>query len=203
DSVEALGHWPGSVRAGVIAASGAAASDLADVALDIVAAVRSSVDDCDDPHLDDLANVAVVAHLASGDLGAALDEAAHLTADGGDVTTWPELIAATADDVDHFAPVLQLALTGDGAGFIEATRQTLPGEHAAITCLSYLAAGGTNAEAVTTGIVTAAVHGRDDVAELFVEHLDLVEETQLDGIVSVLRGGGHQAVADRLTHAMN
>ena len=108
-----------------------------------------------------------------------------------------------AGDVDRFAPVLQLALTGDGSAFIEATRSTLPGEHAAITCLSYLAAGGTNADAVTAGIVTAAVHGRDDVAELFVEHLDLVEEAQLDGIVSALRGGGHQAVADRLAHSLN
>lgn len=203
DSVEALGHWPGAVRAGVIAASGAAASGLVEVALDIVSAVRSTVDDTSDPHLADLANVAIVAHIAAGDLGAALDEAAHLASAGSEVTTWPELIAATAGDVDHFAPVLQLALTGDGTGFIEATRQTLPGEHAAITCLSYLAAGGTNADAVTTGIVSAAVHGRDDVAELFVEHLDLVEEGQLDGIVDVLRGGGHQAVADRLTHAMN
>ena len=203
DSIEALGHWPGAVRAGVIAASGAAASGLVDVALDIVAAVRSTTVDATDPHLSDLGNVAVVAHIAAGDLGAALDEAAHLASNGDPVTTWPELIAATADDVDHFAPVLQLALSGDGTAFIEATRQTLPGEHAAITCLSYLAAGGTNAEAVTTGIVSAAVHGRDDVAELFVEHLDLVEEEQLDGIVTVLRGGGHQAVADRLTHAMN
>lgn len=203
DSVEALGHWPGAVRAGVIAASGAAASGLAEVALDIVAAVRSTSDDATDPHLGDLANVAVVAHLATGDLGAALDEAVRLSSLGGDVTTWPELIGATAGDVDHFAPVLQLALSGDGTAFIEATRQTLPGEHAAITCLSYLAAGGTNADAVTTGIVSAAVHGRDDVAELFVEHLDLVEEEQLDGIVNVLRGSGHQAVADRLTHAMN
>lgn len=203
DAVEALGYWPGAVRAGVIAASGAAASGLADVALAIVAAVRATCDDAADPHLGDLANVAVVAHIAAGDLGTALDEAAHLASSGGDVTTWPELIAATAGDVDHFAPVLQLALSGDGTGFIEATRQTLPGEHAAITCLSYLAAGGTNADAVTTGIVSAAVHGRDDVAELFVEHLDLVEEEQLDGIVNVLRGGGHQAVADRLTHALN
>lgn len=203
DAVEALGHWPGSVRAGVIAASGAAASGLADVALDIVRAVRSEVADVADPHLGDLANVAVVAHIAAGDLAAALDEATRLAAGGGDVTTWPELIAATAGDVDHFAPVLQLALRGDGAAFIEAARQTLPGERTAITCLSYLAAGGTNAAAVTTGIVTAAVHGRVDVAELFVDHLDLVEDGQLDGIVTALRGGGHQAVADRLTHAMS
>ena len=203
DAIESLGHWPGAVRAGVIAASGAAASGMADVALDIVGAVRSTVDGDTDPHLDELANVAVLAQLGAGDLSAALAEAFQLSAAGGEVTTWPELIAATAGDVDSFAPVLQLALSGDGSAFIEATRSTLPGEHAAITCLSYLAAGGTNAEAVTTGIVTAAVHGRDDVAELFVEHLDLVEEAQLDGIVSALRGGGHQAVADRLAHAQN
>ncbi len=203
DAIEALGRWPGAVRAGIIAASGAAASGLPDVALDIVAAVRTTDLDPADPLGHELANVSVVAHLARGEVGPALDEAAALCGAGGDLTAWPELIEATAEDLDRFAPVLQLALTSDGSGFIDAARHTLPGDRAAITCLSYLAAGGQNADAVTTGIVTAAVHGREDVAELFIEHLDLVDATQLDGIVTVLRGGGHQRVADQLSIAMN
>lgn len=195
DAILALEFHIGTSRAAMVAASAAAASGAADMALDIIAAVRSGIAD-DDPRIHELANVAVLARLALEDIDGALGEAAGIVQSGGELTTWPDLIEATAGDLEQFTPVLGLALTSDGGAFIEATRHTLPAERAALTCLSYLAAGGTHPDAVTTGVITAAVNGRPEIVELILEHRDLVEPEALDDVAGVLRGGGHSRVAD-------
>lgn len=203
DGVEALSLWPGAVRAGVVVATAAAASGMPEMALDIIGTVRDAAVDRDIParHRHALADAAVLAWLAAGHVRPALEEAATILGEGGDLETWDALIAATAEDLEQFAPVLNLALASDGAAFIDATRQTLPAENAAATCLSYLAAGGTNPDAVTTGLVTATVHGREDLAELFLEHRELIEPDDLNGLATVLRGRGHDHLADRLEPA--
>lgn len=199
DAIGALELWPGAIRASILAGR-AAASDLPEVALDIVEAVRAtgSVDQAPTALRHQLVEVAVEALVAAGDLPNAVGEAITVVEEQGQLQSWPALVVAGVADLERLTLVIGLALIGDAGGFIDAAVRNVAAERTAELCLGYLASGGTNPDAVTTGILAAMLHGRDDLAELFVPHRSLVDPELLDRLADQLQTNGHDTLAAAL-----
>lgn len=192
--------WPGSWLAANIVAQAAIAGDMADVALDVIAAARQARAD-DDLPIDqrcDLANRAAEAHLGLGNVRDALIEAFAVVDAGGVFGAWPSMVEAAVDNSDWLASVLGLALVGDGEDFVAAVATSLPPEKTAELCAAYLVAGGTNAGAVSAGILAAVMRELDQLAAVVVEHIDLLDTDQRRRLAARVRRGHADALADEI-----
>jgi hypothetical protein len=204
DAVDAVAVWPGALRAAALAADAATAAGMVDVALELIDAARGAIAAADG-HTQpveatarhELADAAVRALLARGDIAAAAGEALDVIEDGGRLGCWDDLLTASRGDDQWLALVIGLALLSDGTDFIDAVSRTERTERTAELCLAYLASGGTNADAVVTGVLAAVIARRGDLAVLVADHGSLVEGETATQLAAKLRERGADDAASR------
>ncbi|MFN3218270.1 MAG: glycosyltransferase [Acidimicrobiales bacterium] len=205
DAVDAVALWPGVLRAAALAADAASAADMVDVSLELIDAARRAVAD-DQAHITpveatarhELADAAVRALLAKGDIAAAAGEALDVIEDEGRLGCWEDLLAAARGDDQMLTLVIGLALLSDGSDFIAAVTHTERAARTAELCLVYLASGGTCPDAVITGLLAAAIAGRGDLAVLVADHGALVDGETAGQLAAKLREKGADDAARRL-----
>lgn len=106
---------------------------------------------------------------------------------GGTIDDWPRFLELAGDDLEALSPILGLVLLTDGTSFIDALPHAVGPERTAVICATYLGMGGQNPEAVSIGVLAAAMTGQielgcvlanhggllpSDIVERLVEHLD-------------------------------
>ncbi len=200
DAAESLRLWPGAARALLIAVE-PLVDTHPDGATEMVTAARSTADfeSANPSHLrDEVTRAAAHARLAGGDVAGAVDELVDLVERDLPIELWPELLRACATDLGPLAMVLGLALLTDGDEFVfELARSVEPARTATI-CASYLAAGGQNPDAVTTGILAAVMAGHEDLAVVIAGHAGVLPVDIRARLERHLSGVGASVVADHL-----
>jgi len=205
DAVAAVEYWPGALRAAAIAANAAVDADMTGVALELIVAARAAVADTEDliAPIDpavrhELADAAVRAHLRAGSVGAAAGEALAVIEERGRLGCWAELLDAADGDDQHLALVIGLALLSDGEDFVATLARTRRAQRTAELCLAYLASGGAQPAAVSTGVLAAAIAERTDLAVLVADHGALLAPDTARRIAGKLRDRGNTDVAGRI-----
>lgn len=203
DAVDAVAIWPGALRAAALAADAATAAGMVDVALELIDAARGATaagghtEPVEATARHELADAAVRALLARGDIAAAAGEALDVIEDDGRLGCWDDLLAASRGDDQWLALVIGLALLSDGTDFIDTVSRTERTERTAELCLAYLASGGTNADAVVTGVLAAVIARRGDLAVLVADHGSLVQGETATQLAAKLRERGADDAASR------
>lgn len=199
DAEASLATSPEAARSTIILASDHLALGEADRALELVASSRdASTGRPARTARHQLASIASRAHLALDDLPAAVREGVEIVDDGGSLEHWEQLLQAAESDMEQLALVLGLALLGDEEAFVDAVaRAVSPGRTAEI-CGSYLALGGTNPDAVSTGVLAATLAGQNALASVIAQHGELLPPEIRSRLADHLREVGAADVALRL-----
>lgn len=200
DAAESLRLWPGSARAVIIAATSATDTDPSAIAALVATAHDSpSYAEANPSHLrNEVARLDARARAASGDIAVAVSVLVDVVSQGGSVEVWPALLRACGSDLAPPAGVLGLALLTDGDEFMTTLERSVEPARSATICASYLQAGGTNPDAVTTGILAAAMSGQDQLALVIADHASLLPDEILDRLGAHLGENGQPAIAERL-----
>jgi hypothetical protein len=172
DAIEALSVWPGAIRSSAIAAQ--ARLDVGDNngALRIIADVRAAGDGASAMRRDRvrLGTVALRAHLGVHDLPRAVREAADILDNGGSIEDWELLLHEAEGDMHALTLVLGLALTTDGIDFIDALARSIAPTRTAEICGTYLGLGGTNPDAVSTGLLASVLAGQEELGLVIAQY---------------------------------
>ena len=191
---------PGALHAADVLADHVLASDP-DAALDILD--RAQADDRFDRGpatvRRNLAAHRVQALLALGRLREAVAHAVDLLDLGGEVDDWPRLLELAGDDLEALSPILGLVLLTDGALFIDALPQAVGPERTAVICAAYLGMGGQNAEAVSIGVLAAAMTGQIELGCVLAGHGELLPAEIVERLVEHLDRTDAAPIAAALT----
>lgn len=200
DATASLAVWPGAARAAIIAAQRESDSDNHAGAIAIVKSVRLEDDFARIPRSrrHQLASIASVAHVATGELAAAVSEAVEIVEDGGTLEHWDRLLVASESDMQALALVLGLALLGDEVAFIDAVARAVAPARTAEICGTYLALGGRNPDAVSTGVLAALMASQSELALVIADHGPLLPDEIRARLATHLRSSGARDVALRL-----
>lgn len=128
----------------------------------------------------------VRALLALGELRDAVGHAVDLLDLGGEVEDWPRLLELAGEDLEALSPILGLVLLTDGVTFIDALPQAVGPERTAVICAAYLGMGGQNPEAVSVGVLAAAMTGQIDLGCLLAGHSNLLPGDIIERLVEHL-----------------
>jgi tetratricopeptide (TPR) repeat protein len=184
DAAESLRLWPAGARAALVIAE----TELDAGSHQAAVAASRKVRGCDGFELnpvslrDQLIRAESVAHARGGRLAAAVGELIEVVEHGGAVEVYPELLAATGEDLEALALVLGLALLTDGEEFVAEVARANP-------------------DAVTTGILAALMTGQDDVALVVAGHAHLLPTALHERLEHHLREQGASVIADHLPAA--
>jgi hypothetical protein len=128
----------------------------------------------------------VRALLALGELRDAVGHAVDLLDLGGEVEDWPRLLELAGEDLEALSPILGLVLLTDGVTFIDALPQAVGPERTAVICAAYLGMGGQNPEAVSVGVLAAAMTGQINLGCLLAGHSNLLPGDIIERLVEHL-----------------
>lgn len=172
DAEESLSLSPAASRAVVIAASAALDNCEPQHALALISAMRKEtpLDWLTTSRRHVVATLVARSHLELGSLTDAVREAADVVDDDGFLGIWDQLLDHAGDDLEATTLVLGLALLGDGIEFIDAITTSVPPGRTGQLCATYLALGGRNPDAVTTGILAAVLSGQKELALVIADH---------------------------------
>jgi hypothetical protein len=138
------------------------------------------------------------AHLELGELGKAASTAVDIIEHGGTIGVWHEMLQLADTDMDQLTLVLGLALLTDGADFIDALPAAVGPHRTPGLCATYLGLGGTNPDAVSVGLLAAALTGQDELGELIAGHGHLLPDDVRERLADHLSTEGAKAAAQAL-----
>lgn len=201
DAEASINYWAGSTRAATIVAESALAQGDPRRALDLIESARSAdqTDRVTRNRRHELAVLASRANLDLGNLPAAVSEAVEVVEEGGSLAHWNVLLEASQKDTQSLALVIGLALLGDGMEFVDALTHTVAPLRTAEICATYLGLGGMNPDAVSTGILAAAMANQNELACVIADHGDLLPEDIRSRLATHLNESGAKDIALRLT----
>jgi len=200
DARTSLDRWPGATRSAVLIAESHLREGNPQTALDVVQVTRDAThhDRFTRSRRHDLARLATRAHIEMDDLASAILEAADVVEEDGSLQLWEQLLATTGDDMNSSTLVLGLALLGNGVEFVDALAVSVGPGRTAQLCAAYLALGGTNPDAVSTGILAAVLAGQDELALVVAEYGWLLPDEIRTRLAQHLTDGSAHLLAERL-----
>lgn len=200
DAGESLDRWPGATRSAVLIAESHLRNGSPQDALNVVWVTRDAThhDRFTRTRRHDLARLATRAHLEMDDLASAIREAADIVEEDGSLQLWDQLLATAGDDMNSSTLVLGLALLGNGVEFVDALAASVGPGRTGQLCAAYLALGGTNPDAVSTGLLAAVLAGQDELAMVIADYGSLLPDEIRTRLAQHLRDGSAHLLAERL-----
>lgn len=200
DATQSLTRWAGCTRAALIQAQQCLDQHQAAEALRIIDSARRAEhhDRVTSDRRTELARLAIRSQLQLDNIEAAASEATEIIDSGGDLGLWPEFLNYSNGDLDASTFILSLALIGDGVEFIDSLATSVAPMRTAQLCAAYLALGGTNPDAVSTGTLAAVLAGANELALVIVEHGSLLPDEIRTRLAQHLSENSARHIAERL-----